>query len=112
MKLEQNPPFWARGLYLKLICSALGDLSHSVLAGKQNPRGYTAWDEMRLDEEVAEKVKERGKRKWTRELKGSYVDNEDLMEEVCSGIFLDIFCNAKCLVLSAQLCLMGTVVEL
>ncbi|KAK9834681.1 hypothetical protein WJX74_007434 [Apatococcus lobatus] len=50
--------------------------------GKNNPRGYTAWDEMRLDKDVAEKVRQRGKRKWTRELKGSYVDNKDLMAEM------------------------------
>lgn len=61
-----------------------------MLSGQQNPRGYTAWDEMRLDKEAAEKAKERGKRKWTRELKGSYVDNEDLIEEVCSDALLVI----------------------
>ena len=51
-------------------------------AAEAPAKGYAAWDEVELDEETAQKVKERGNRKITRELMGSYVDNEDLMEEV------------------------------
>ena len=55
------------------------------MVADNSPRGYLGWDEAILDEDVAAKLKERGNRKPTRELMGSYVDNEDLKEEVCSS---------------------------
>ncbi len=59
-----------------------------ALVTDQSPVGYTAWDEIELDEEVAQKINERGNRKLTRELKGSYVDNQELKDEVCSSSFV------------------------